>query len=174
MVCFNNKSQRFIFENEDSFEEEEIEEFLSKFSKNELKPNYKSEAEPKDNSNKLIKIIIGKTIESFLEQNESKDVLIYFYSNRNCEKCADFEIIYSNLASHYVKNTNIIFGKFNLDVNEFPRVFDIKKVPALFIRRSNTTEPTLLEYNEKSTLNDYISLIDGPKMEAEVESTAEV
>ena len=65
LVCFNDKSQKFIYDNEDSFEEDEIEEFVNKFIKNELKPNFMSETEPKNNAKKLIKtfnkILIERT-----------------------------------------------------------------------------------------------------------------
>lgn len=161
LVCINEKSQRFVFDSEDSFDEDEIEEFISKFSNGQLKPNYKSEIEPTNNAKKLIKTFVGSSFESILEANEAKNMVIYFYSKRYCEKCAEFELLYTDLAKRYVKNKDIIFGKLNVDNNEFPVVFSIKSVPALFIRRAFATEPNLFDYKDNSNLNDLISFIEG-------------
>ncbi len=166
-ICYNKYSQRFIFDDDKPFEEALIDEFIQKLLNNKLKANYRSDIEPKVEPNQLIKTIVGSTIELFLNDNESKDVVIYFYLFHGCKQCEEFEKIFTSLASHFLNNTNILFGKFNIELNEFPPIFEIKTVPAVFIRRANTADPILFDYNEKSNLKDLISFIESPKVQTE-------
>ena len=162
LVCYNKYSQRFIFDDDKPFEEALIDEFLEKFSKNKLKANYRSDIEPKVEPNQLIKTIVGSTIEEFLNDNESKDIVIYFFLFHGCKPCEDFEKLYISLATHFSNNTNVIFGKINIELNEFPPSFDVKTVPAMSIRRANTVDPISFDYSEKSNLKDLISFVEGP------------
>jgi hypothetical protein len=159
LVCLNSNSHKFIFDNDDSFEEDEIDEFIGKFLKNKLKPNYKSEIEPKDNSKRLVKIFVGSTIGSVLEKNNDKDVVIYFH-NKYCGQCGEFDPLYSKLAKHFSKNKKILFGKLDTDKNEHPEEFTAKSYPALFIRKANSNNPQLFDYSKESTLEDLIHFID--------------
>jgi hypothetical protein len=167
LVCLNEKTQKFVYDNEDSFEEDEIEEFISKFMRKELKPTYRSEIEPKNNAKKLIKTFVGSTIDSILADNPKKDVIVFFYSQREWEKCSGLNSIFTDLAKNYVKNSNKIFGKFNVDLNEFPAIFQMESVPQIFIRKANKIEPLKFDYNENSNLNDLISFIENPEKKEE-------
>jgi hypothetical protein len=167
LVCLNEKSQKFVYDNEDSFEEDEIEEFINKFVRKELKPTYISEIEPKNNAKKLIKTLVGSTIDSILENNPTKDVIVFFYSQKEWEKCSSLDSIFTDLAKHYFKNTHKIFGKFNVDLNEFPAIFQMESVPQIFIRKANKIEPFKFDYNQNSNLNDLISFIENPQKKEE-------
>jgi hypothetical protein len=159
LVCLNSKSQKFIFDNEDSFEEDDIEEFINKFMKNELKPTYKSEIEPKDNSKKLVKILVGSTFVTILEQNINKHAIIYFYK-KDCDNCATFDFIFTKLAKHFAKNKKLLFGKMNTDLNEYPNDYESKDYPALFIRKENQGYPVLFDYTPETTVDDLISFVN--------------
>ena len=165
LVCLNSKSHKFIFENDDSFEEDEIDEFVSKFLKNKLKPTYKSEIEPKNNANKLVKVFVGSTIGTVLEKNKDKDVVVYFHQ-KYCNGCDEFDSLYSKLAKHFAKSKNLLFGKLNTDNNEYPEEFQSNSnQPALFIRKANTNIPQLFDYNKDATLEDLINFIDKKAVE---------
>jgi hypothetical protein len=159
LVCLNAKSQKFIFDNEDSFEEDDIEEFINKFMKNELKPTYKSEIEPKDNSKKPVKILVGSTFVTALEQNMNKHVITYLYK-KDCDNCATFDSTYTKLAKHFAKNKKLLFGKMNIDLNEYPNEYESKDYPALFIRRENQGFPLLFDYTPEITVDDLISFVN--------------
>ena len=152
LVCLNVKSQKFIFDNEDSFEEDEIDEFVTKFMRNELKPTYKSEIEPKDNSKKLVKILTGSTFVTTLDKNRNKHAVIYFYTN-DCEDCVAFDLIFQKLAKHFSKNKKLFFGKMNVDFNEYPIEYESNDYPAIFIRRENEF-PVLFDYTKETTVDD--------------------
>ena len=169
LVCLNSNSHKFIFDNDDSFEEDEIDEFVGKFLKNKLKPNYKSEIEPKDNAKKLVKTFVGSTIGSVLEKNKDKDVVVYFH-NKNCFNCQDFDPLYTKLAKHFSKNKKILFGKLDTDKNEHPEEFAAKSYPALFVRKANNNIPQLFEYSKESTLEDLIHFIDKTGLQQEKSS----
>ena len=123
-----------------------------------LKPTYKSEIEPKNNSNKLVKVFVGSTIGTILEENKDKDVVAFFYKE-DCENCLKFNSLFTKLAKHFVKDRKLLFGKMNVDINEYPSEYEAKDYPAMFIRKSNENRPYLFDYTKENTVEDLIMFI---------------
>lgn len=162
LICLNEKSEKFVFDNEDSFDTDDIEEFVKNFKENKLKPRFKSESEPKDNSKRLIKVLVGSTFYSFLEQSSKKqnDILIYIYKS-NCDECNQFEKLYTKLAQKYTNRKNLAFTKLNKIHNEYPDEFQTEKCPALYyVQWNNQKKPLLFDYSELSTLEDFIKFTE--------------
>ena len=119
----NEKSKLFIFKEEiDSFDEGEAKSFVSKFLSGKIKPYIKSEAPPKANDRKLVRIAVGKTIDKIIE-TPGKEIFIAFVGH---ERFPDLERIEQNLdkiAAEYAPKKNVEFYKINSFKNDFPEVF---------------------------------------------------
>lgn len=160
-VCINENSKKFIYNNEDDdFVTKQIDKFVGKFSKNKLKPRYKSEIEPKDNGKKLIKVLVGKNFEK-MTMNKKEDLLIFFHKP-SCPECVSFEIIYTELARHYLSNKGITFMKLDKSKNDFPEDYETTICPAIFLVKPKS-KPILFDYKKESTLDDLIKFVDENK-----------
>ncbi|RNA32570.1 disulfide-isomerase A4 isoform X1 [Brachionus plicatilis] len=139
IVCINEKSKFFIFdEDSDSFEEESVEEFVKDFVEDKLVPFIKSEAIPKD-SNKNLKKLVGKTIGTFLKTS-NKHVILGLIGHDND---SSFEKKLAKLANKYSKNMDLAFAKISVFLNDLPEIFDAypKSSSLYFISSCNKSSP---------------------------------
>ena len=75
----------------------------------------RSEVVPKDNEKKLVKKVVGKTIENLVKTSK-KELFIAFTGHMY--NLDTFETNYNALASKYAKEKSISFGKFDTSLND--------------------------------------------------------
>lgn len=135
IVCINEKSKFFIFdEDSDSFEQESIIDFVNDFKLGKLMPYIKSETIPKNN-NKNLKKIVGKTIENFIKTPNKHVILALIGYDTSFEKNL------AKLANKYANNKNLIFGKIDINLNDIPENFDSRAANLYFISAENKNQP---------------------------------
>jgi thiol-disulfide isomerase/thioredoxin len=148
LACVDSNNKLFIYksdqdDDEDDFNSESIETFLNQFLKGQLRPYLRSQVPPKDNSKKLIKVIVGKTFESFVN-DPKRNVLIAFYG-KHCPDCEPFLGVFKKLAKTYQKYKNLSFAKIDISNNDFPEQFYKFEKPI--------TEPVLYFVGEKNKID---------------------
>jgi protein disulfide-isomerase A4 len=155
IVCVDKKSKLYIYDEEaDSFDEDDVKSFVSKFKSGKLKPYIKSEPIPKNNK-KPVKMAVGKTIDSILETPD-KEVVIAFVAQERFGDLDKFEANYEKVAAEFASNKNVVFYKINAFKNDFPEKFKPSlRQPSLYYIGSNAKEnPVLCE----SSADDWYSV----------------
>lgn len=98
---------------------ESIEEFLNNAKTNVIQREMRSEAVPKNQPRKNLKIIVGKTFEKEVLKN-NKQVVIVGYVIANCEKCNLLQQIFDSLSNRYEDNDDILFALIDPVFNDIP------------------------------------------------------
>ena len=129
--------------------------FFQDFEENKLKRALKSEKEPKNN-NGIVRIIVGKTFEKEVINND-KDIMLIFYAPW-CNHCKEFMPKYEEAANKLKVNDKLIFAKIDGSANEVESI-TISGFPTLFFFPGNKKSEKPIQYNGKRTTEDIIEFI---------------
>jgi thiol-disulfide isomerase/thioredoxin len=129
-----------------------------------LKEYVRSQIAPKDNYQRLVKIVVGKTFDSFVN-TPKKDVLISFVS-QFCKDCEQFEKKFNELAKKYNFNKDLLFGKIDQANNDIPELFlagfDTSKPSLYFLSAEDKSNPVLFidDQQDDDLLEDLVEFIE--------------
>ena len=129
--------------------------FFQDFEENKLKRALKSEKEPKNN-NGIVRIIVGKTFEKEVINND-KDIMLIFYAPW-CNHCKEFMPKYEEAANKLKENDKLILAKIDGSANEVENI-TISGFPTLFFFPGNKKNEKPIQYNGKRTTEDLIEFI---------------
>ena len=129
--------------------------FFQDWEQNKLKRALKSEKEPKNN-NDIVRVIVGKTFEKEVINND-KDVMLIFYAPW-CNHCKEFMPKYEEAANKLKVNDKLIFAKIDGSANEVESI-TISGFPTLFFFPGNKKSEKPIQYNGKRTTEDIIEFI---------------
>ena len=129
--------------------------FIKDWEQNKLKRSLKSEKEPKNN-NDIVRVIVGKTFEKEVINND-KDVMLIFYAPW-CNHCKEFMPKYEEAANKLKVNDKLIFAKIDGSANEVESI-TISGFPTLFFFPGNKKSEKPIQYNGKRTSEDIIEFI---------------
>jgi hypothetical protein len=123
VACLNDNSRVYIHDEEaDTFEADEVKSFVANFVAGKLKPHLKSELIPKNNDKRLVKIAVGKTIESILEKS-TKAIVLAFVSPNGFGDLMKFESKFEQLATEFSSNPGVVFYQIEVFRNDYPEYF---------------------------------------------------
>jgi len=129
--------------------------FFQDWEQNKLKRALKSEKEPKNN-NDIVRVIVGKTFEKEVINND-KDVMLIFYAPW-CNHCKEFMPKYEEAANKLKVNDKLIFAKIDGSANEVESI-TISGFPTLFFFPGNKKSEKPIQYNGKRTTEEIIEFI---------------
>ena len=130
--------------------------FFQDFEENKLKRALKSEKEPKNN-NDIVRIIVGKTFEKEVINND-KDIMLIFYAPW-CNHCKEFMPKYEEAANKLKENDKLILAKIDGSANEVENI-TISGFPTLFFFPGNKKNEKPIQYNGKRTTENLIEFIN--------------
>ncbi|KAF4317208.1 hypothetical protein BBO99_00003714 [Phytophthora kernoviae] len=140
---FDYKGDDFIAKIDGSLAEDLVA-FEKRYFGGELTPELKS-AEPEDDSDEAVKVIVGKEFQERVVNNE-KDVLLEFYAPW-CGHCKSLAPKYEELAEKFADVDTILIGKMDATANEVdhPGV-DVRGFPTLlFFPGKDKQNPVVYE-----------------------------
>ncbi|CAF0794763.1 unnamed protein product [Brachionus calyciflorus] len=159
VVCLNEKSKFFIYdEDNDSFDEDEIIDFVKKFTQGKLTPYIKSEPVLKENEKKNLKKLVGKNIENFLAT--SNNILLGIVGQNSYENINQFESNLAKLANKFASNKNLSFGKINMFLNDIPEIFNPNpKQPSLYFVPVNDKSKPIL-FTKSASFDEMLEFVE--------------
>jgi protein disulfide-isomerase A1 len=122
--------------------------FINECNENKILPILDSENIPEENSETNLKLIVGKTFDNEIINND-KNVLLFCLSE-NCKKCDFVGDIAENLSENYKDNNELKFTVINIEKNKIRYVNeeDYKNVPSIFLFLKDKKKETI-KYNGK-------------------------
>ena len=138
--------------------EENIINFVLEYSKGGLKPELKSEEEPKEN-NGTIYYIVGKSFKKDV-MNSTKDFLIKIYAPW-CSHCQELEPIYKKLAEDLKNNKNLVIAESDGTKNEFEE-FNVIGYPSLLFvpgNKKNESDFIIFPDEEERTYDNILKFV---------------
>ena len=132
----DTRQKKFVFDG--AITSENIVKFVQDFTKNLLKPHFKSEDIPEEN-NGPVKIVVGKTFKDIV-LNENNDVLVEFYAPW-CGHCKNLAPIYENVAKRMAYIKNLVIAKIDATANDVEGI-EIESFPIIiFYQKGNKQNP---------------------------------
>ena len=110
------------------FKNNNVEDFVNKWKKHELKSFYKSQLNVEKEVERGVRVLTGNNFEE-LVYNESVNYVVYFYNLENPD-CAKSLVMFERAAYELRKIPDLEFGKIVIDLNEVNGV-KIKSMPAI-------------------------------------------
>jgi hypothetical protein len=115
---------------------------------------------PKDNEKKLVKKVVGKTIENLVKTSK-KELFIAFIGHMY--SLDTFETNFNALASKFAKEKSVSFGKFDTTLNDYPEnLFQPNKYKptVYYISSKDNSKPVAFVYEDNSKLSDLIAFVE--------------
>ena len=145
---------------EGEINEKNIIKFIQDLENNKIKSYIKSSEVPGEN-NEDVSIIVGKTLEKEVINN-NKDVILLFYSplcKHLPQNCKDLLQNYSDVAKKLKKlNPNLIIAKIDGIENEVESI-QISSIPKIKFFPGNKKNQTPIDYDGDNSANDIIKFI---------------
>jgi protein disulfide-isomerase A1 len=107
--------KKFVFSG-DLSQSDEVQGFLESYNNGELTPTLKSEEPSEDDDANAVKVLVGKTFNDKVVNNE-KDVLVEFYAPW-CGHCKNLAPIWDELGESLADEENIVIAKMDSTANE--------------------------------------------------------
>lgn len=122
---------------------ENLELFMKKLGRGEVKPFVKSQPIPK-NDKGPVKTLVGGNFDKVVDG--SKDALIEFYAPW-CGHCKKFEPEYVKLATSLKSETNLVIAKMDATANDPPLAYKVEGFPTIYFIPAGTETPLKYEGN---------------------------
>lgn len=119
-----------------------------------VKPHLKSEAVPADTGAGTVKVVVGKSFDTVINQRGEKDVMLEIYAPW-CGHCKSLAPIYDELAKHYTDKPNIVIAKIDGTANDFD--IDYRGFPTL---KFFPAGGSVMDYEGGRTLDELKAFID--------------
>jgi len=121
--------KKFMF-NGDDVTGDALQSFVDSFFAGDLKPHLKS-AEPEDDSDQAVKVIVGSSFEDRVINND-KDVLLEFYAPW-CGHCKSLAPKYDELAENFASVDSIMIAKMDATENEIDHpLVNVRGFPTIY------------------------------------------
>ncbi|KAK4321019.1 hypothetical protein Pmani_008127 [Petrolisthes manimaculis] len=162
------RTLKYAMEPSDEFSSDILEEFVKNLKDGKIKPHIKSQPKPKNQQTGFIKILVGSTLESEIQESQS-DILIQFHSSRHGTEHTHTRT-FQTLARQLSKTHGdaLTVAKFDASENDYPaEKFDVRKSPTFYFLRSREKDNPVL-YTGNGSLE---SLKDFVKQESSVIET---
>ena len=141
---------------EGEINEKNILQFVEDWENNKLKPHLKTAEEPKENNGDVY-VVVGKTFERDVIQND-KDVMLLFYAPW-CGHCKALHPKYEEVAKKLkAKNPKLVLAKIDATENEVESV-NISGFPTVKFYPGNKKDKAPLDYNGDRSVDDIIKFI---------------
>merc|ERR1711988_1666515 len=145
---------------DDKFDAENVEKFVTDFQEGKLKQHLMSEEIPEDWDKEPVKVLVGKNFHD-VAMDVEKDVLVEFYAPW-CGHCKQLAPIWDKLGEKYADNENIVIAKMDSTANELEEV-KVQGFPTIKLFKKGTNE--IVDYNGDRTVEGFSKFLDEPAKE---------
>merc|ERR1711878_213406 len=157
---------------DDKFDAENVEKFVTDFLDGKLKQHLMSEEIPEDWDKEPVKVLVGKNFHD-VAMNAEKDVLVEFYAPW-CGHCKQLAHIWDKLGEKFADSADIVIAKMDSTANELE---DIKIQGFPTIKLFHKGDNKVVDYNGERTLEGFVKFLesdgkDGAAWEEEGEEEA--
>jgi len=144
---------------DDKFDAENVEKFVTDFMDGKLKQHLMSEEIPEDWDKEPVKVLVGKNFHD-VAMNAEKDVLVEFYAPW-CGHCKQLVPIWDELGEKYKDHESIVIAKMDSTANELEEV-KVQGFPTIKLFKKGSNE--IVDYNGDRTVEGFSKFLDdGPK-----------
>merc|ERR1711876_125658 len=142
---------------DDKFDAENVEKFVTDFLDGKLKQHLMSEEIPEDWDKEPVKVLVGKNFHD-VAMNAEKDVLVEFYAPW-CGHCKQLAPIWDKLGEKYKDHETIVIAKVDSTANELEEV-KVQGFPTIKLFKKGTNE--IVDYNGDRTVEGFSKFLDEP------------
>jgi len=155
LVVINGLTGRnYPFDESKEFNEENVEAFLQGVADGSIKPHFKSQDEPADNSGP-VKVLVGHSFQRLVLDTD-QDVFVEFYAPW-CGHCKQLAPTWDALATHFEGNDKIVIAQMDATLNDNPSV-GIRGFPSLYLFVSGD-KANPIPYNGDRSLEALIDFV---------------
>merc|ERR1712223_228822 len=135
---------------DDKFDAENVEKFVTDFLDGKLKQHLMSEEIPEDWDKEPVKVLVGKNFHD-VAMNAEKDVLVEFYAPW-CGHCKQLAPIWDKLGEKYADSETVVIAKMDSTANELEEV-KVQGFPTIKLFKKGTNE--IVDYNGDRTVEGF-------------------
>lgn len=132
-----------------------IEQFVTDFFANKVKPHLLSQDVPADWDAQPVKVLVGKNFEQ-VARDKSKTVLVEFYAPW-CGHCKQLAPIYDQLGEKFKDSTEFVIAKMDSTLNELEDI-KIQSFPTIKLFPKDSDE--VIDYNGERTLEAMAQFVE--------------
>lgn len=155
IACYGPDGKKYPMEPMEEWEDDEVEEYITKMKKGKLTPHLKSQPIPK-RQDSPVKTVVAKSFDKIVK-DKSKDVLIELYAPW-CGHCKQLEPIYKELATKVKKEKNLVIAKMDATANDVPEAFKAEGFPTIYFAPSDNKENPV-KYSGGRTVDDFMKYL---------------
>ncbi|KAJ2644753.1 protein disulfide-isomerase precursor [Coemansia sp. RSA 1694] len=148
---------KYPFDQSTSLTAEEVRKFVQAFASGSLKPSYKSEPIPKDNSGDVFELVSKQFAQVAFDA--TKDVLIEFYSP-HCIYCKRLAPVYDELGKSLRHNEGLVVAKMNGALNDIPSndpKLSIPGYPTIVLIRAGDNK--IVQYDGDRSAESFVEFV---------------
>ncbi|XP_062572730.1 protein disulfide-isomerase A4-like, partial [Saccostrea cucullata] len=155
IACYGPDGKKYPMEPMEEWEDDDVEEFITKMKKGKLTPHLKSQPVPKRNDGP-VKTVVAKSFDKIVK-DKSKDVLIELYAPW-CGHCKQLEPIYRDLATKVKKEKNLVIAKMDATANDVSELYKAEGFPTIYFAPSDNKDAPL-KYSGGRTVDDFMKYL---------------
>merc|ERR1739847_90193 len=140
---------------DDKFDAENVEKFVTDFLDGKLKQHLMSEEIPEDWDKEPVKVLVGKNFHD-VAMNAEKDVLVEFYAPW-CGHCKQLAPIWDKLGEKYADSETVVIAKMDSTANELEEV-KVQGFPTIKLFKKGDNK--VIDYNGERTLDGLVKFIE--------------